>query len=154
MQNRTLLCPLGRPPPPALALDCIGLWIDCNWLESFAHLSLSLVVMIRRTFHTFYGNKKPEAKLGAFPFKKITTFIQPLSRSDLQFMLFAADIMFWAIKFANFICVLLFYSCFCICAFILCGFLYLCIYYMPVSEFVDLLFVCFLYFSIIVCVVL
>ena len=36
------------PSPPALALDCIGLWIDCNWLESFPHLSLSLVVMMMR----------------------------------------------------------------------------------------------------------
>ena len=34
MQNRT---PLSLPP--ALALDCIGLWIDCNWLESFVTLA-------------------------------------------------------------------------------------------------------------------
>ena len=34
MQNRT---PLSLPP--ALALDCNGLWIDCNWLESFVTLA-------------------------------------------------------------------------------------------------------------------
>ena len=99
MQNRTPLSPRTLFP------SCIGLWIDCNSPQSFAHLSLLLVVMTRMVIGSF-------------------------KRCFLMTRVFTIARVCYFLLISCFICVLLYLcidSCFSIQRLILCVF-YVCFY--------------------------